>query len=135
MSFWQLLTSLFTDRDEDKAVVVVPPLTSSLRRSQALSTMSRATFWAPKPNAMAAACVTPPSTINNAGSLTASALLFLPLFTEVPGETVWKIQIGLDLGCSKWPKQEEDVPSRPLEPLTTGAQALSSYFPDTVSGR
>jgi hypothetical protein len=34
MSFWQLLTSLFTDRDEDKAVVVVvPPLTSSLRRS------------------------------------------------------------------------------------------------------
>jgi hypothetical protein len=34
MSFWQLLTSLFTDRDEDKAVVVVlPPLTSTLRRS------------------------------------------------------------------------------------------------------
>ena len=31
MSFWQLLTLLFTDRDEDKAVVVVPPLTSSLR--------------------------------------------------------------------------------------------------------
>ncbi len=39
---------------------------------------------------------------------------------ESPRETVWKIRIGLDLGCSGWPKQGEDVPSGPLEPLETG---------------
>src|SRR5215216_120597 len=46
-------------------------------------------------------------------------------------ETVWKIRIGLDLGCSEWPKQGGDVPSHPLEPLSTGNEEPSSYFPDS----
>src|SRR5215211_2110575 len=47
-------------------------------------------------------------------------------------ETVWKIRIGLDLGCSEGPKQGEDVPSRPLVPLNTGDQEPSGYFPDSL---
>jgi hypothetical protein len=47
-------------------------------------------------------------------------------------ETVWKIRIGLDLGCSEWPKQGEDVPSHPLEPLNTANEELSAIF-QTVS--
>jgi hypothetical protein len=50
----------------------------------------------------------------------------------VPRETVWKIRIGLALGCSEGPKQGEDIPSRPLEPLNTGDQDPFSYFPDSL---
>ena len=48
-------------------------------------------------------------------------------------ETVWKLRMGIDLGCSEWPKQGEDVLSRSLEPLNKGKQESSSYFPDSLS--
>ena len=54
-----------------------------------------------------------------------------PLFTALPLETVWKIRIGLDLGCSEWSKLGGDVPSHPLEPLNIGNEEPSSYFPDS----
>jgi hypothetical protein len=41
-------------------------------------------------------------------------------FTKQFLETVWKFQIGLDVGCSEWPKQGEEVQFWPLEPLNTG---------------
>ena len=63
--------------------------------------------------------------------VTDQEFLTFPLFTLVRGETVWKIGIGADVGCSEWPKQDEDVPLRPLEPLETGDQVPSSYFPNS----
>jgi hypothetical protein len=48
-------------------------------------------------------------------------------------KAVSKIRIGVDLGCSEWPKQREDVPSHPFEPLNIGDQDPSSYFPDSFS--
>ena len=53
---------------------------------------------------------------------------------SAPYETVWEIRMGHDLGCSEWPKQDEEVPSRPLEPLNTGDQDPSGYFPDRFIG-
>jgi hypothetical protein len=41
--------------------------------------------------------------------------------------------LSLQWGVSEWPKQDEDVPSRPLEPLNTGDQDPSSYFPNSLS--
>ncbi len=48
-------------------------------------------------------------------------------------ETVWKLRIGLDLGCSERPKQGEVVPFRRLEPPNKRDQEPFSYFPDSLS--
>jgi len=53
-------------------------------------------------------------------------------FARVPRETVSQFGVGADLGRSEWPKQVDDVPSCPLELLSTGGdQDPCSYFPDS----
>jgi hypothetical protein len=56
----------------------------------------------------------------------------LPLFTEIPRETVWKIKVAPILESHKWADREQQALSGHLMAPKTILEKPSNYFPDSL---